>query len=148
MKLILKKIFEEATFFGGLGFYAFLIILFFVIGKTNYSIKLFLSLIIIYFLTFIIRLFYFKSRPKKEEYRNFLEKIDASSFPSVHAARATFLCFFSILVLNLTLYVNILIFVLFFLVLYSRIYLKKHYLIDVIGGVILGIISLISLIII
>jgi len=143
MEKIIKKFFEEISFFGGISFYLFLIILFFIMGWVNYSLRFLFALIIIYFITFLIRLIYFKPRPEKEGYGNFLEKIDASSFPSVHAARATFLCFFGVIISN-NVKISLLIYVLFFLVLYSRIYLRKHYLTDVIGGVLLGLFSLVS----
>ena len=67
-----------------------------------------------------------------------MEKLDASSFPSIHAARATFL----FIILSKFLFVGdiygaFLGFMLF-LVFYSRVYLKKHYWIDVIVGGVVG----------
>ena len=139
--ILQKKLFEEITFFGGLFFYLFLIILFFTLGKADYSLKLFLGLLSVYLLTFIIRIFYFKPRPEKVSYNNFLEKIDASSFPSVHAARTTFLFIFLLVFLPSSLIYIILTLILWLLVLYSRIHLKKHDIIDLIGGILTGILS-------
>jgi membrane-associated phospholipid phosphatase len=136
--ILLKKFFEEITFLGGLFFYIFLIVLFLILGKEDYALKLFLSLLVIYFLTLVIRIFYFKPRPEKMKYSNFIEKIDASSFPSVHSARTTFLVLFSFFSFFLNSVYLILVLILWFLVLYSRVYLKKHDITDLLGGIILG----------
>lgn len=88
----------------------------------------------------VIRLFYFKPRPKKEEYSNVLEKIDASAFPSLHAARIVFLAMlFSTHFANL--YLTILFTAIAALVSYSRIYLLKHDWIDVGGGIVVGVLT-------
>ena len=143
MARIIKKFFEEITYIGGLFFFIFLIALFFFAGMRNYSIKLFIVLIGIYIITGIIRIIYFKQRPKKEEYDNFIEKIDASSFPSMHSARITFLCLFTLIFLNLEFFIKAIIIAFGILGVYSRVYLKKHDFVDVIGGILLGIFSLV-----
>ena len=97
VKIIFDKFFEEITFLGGILFFLLFSILFLILGKPDMFFQLILGLIIIYVLTFLIRLFYFKARPKKVHYKNFLEKLDASSFPSVHAARITFISLFLII---------------------------------------------------
>ncbi|MEK6809115.1 MAG: phosphatase PAP2 family protein [Nanoarchaeota archaeon] len=85
----------------------------------------------------VIRLFYFKPRPKKKDYSGLLEKIDASSFPSLHSARIVFLALiFSVHFADI--YLTILCTIVAALVSYSRIYLRKHYLIDVVGGIVVG----------
>ncbi|VVB82626.1 PAP2 superfamily protein [uncultured archaeon] len=139
-KILLQKFFEEITFFGGIAFYFFIILLFFIFNEYILSFKLFLGLMIIYLITFFIRLFYFKERPKKIEHNNFLERIDASSFPSVHAARITFLFLFFLFYsfFSLSLIAKILMGGIFLFTLYSRIYLSKHDAVDIIAGVILG----------
>jgi len=139
-KIIMKKFFEEITFFGGIAFYLFVIILLLISQKYIFALRLFLGLMIIYLITFVIRLFYFKDRPKKMEYTSLLEKIDASSFPSIHAARITYLFLFILFSSSFFLnpIVNILMGVVSLLVVYSRIYLYKHDIVDVLAGVILG----------
>ncbi len=85
----------------------------------------------------LIRVFHFKPRPKKEDYSNLLEKIDASAFPSLHAARIAFLAIlFSVYFANQ--YLTILFAFTATLVSYSRIYLQKHDWVDVAGGVVVG----------
>lgn len=143
--MIIKKIFEEMTFLGGILFYILLSLLFLIIGKNNIFIQFILALFIIYFLTFIIRIFYFKNRPKKIHYKNFIEKLDASSFPSIHVARATFIILLIIFTFLPNFYLIFLLLILYGLVIYSRIYLLKHDLIDIIGGILLGFISSITL---
>ena len=109
--------------------------------KHVFFIVLILGQSVIYLTTLIIRLFYFKNRPNRIRYRTLLEKLDASSFPSIHAARISFLFIFLVIFVAKDVLFILLFFILTLLVLYSRIYLEKHYLIDVIGGVILGIIT-------
>ena len=83
-----------------------------------------------------IKYFYFKERPLKKEKTNLIERLDAASFPSTHSMRIFSLMFWIVLLgdMKLTIYSTIIV----FLVSYSRIYLKKHYLIDVIFGIILS----------
>jgi membrane-associated phospholipid phosphatase len=143
-----QRAFEEITFFGGIVFYIFLIMVFLIFGKFNYALQMGIALAFIYLFTLGVRLAYFKNRPKKQGYGNMLEKMDASSFPSVHAARTTFIFLF--LMYNLIIFQSYFLFLfylcsamfLWLLVLYSRIYLLKHDVTDIIGGVMLGIISL------
>jgi membrane-associated phospholipid phosphatase len=139
-KIIMKKFFEEITFLGGIAFYLFVIILFIISQEYVLSLRLFLALIIIYFMAFVIRLFYFKDRPEKVTYTNFLERIDASSFPSIHAARLTYLFLFILFSSPFFIQpiVKIIIGAVFLLAVYSRIYLSKHDIVDVLAGVILG----------
>ena len=138
IQTLMRKIFEEITFFGGIAFYMFIIFLLLILGKIDYVIQISMGLIAIYLITLVIRIFYFKERPKKIHYEKFLEKIDASSFPSVHAARVVFLGLFVIFNLVELIYLILLV-PLLISVLYSRIYLKKHDIRDIFGGVALGI---------
>lgn len=138
-----KKFFEEITFFGSISLYLFLIIFLYILGKPDYSIKIILALLIIYSLTFIIRLFYFKARPEKVKYSSFIEKIDASSFPSVHAARITVLALLLFFYSTINYYLIALTILVWFLTIYSRFYLKKHDATDLIGGIALGVLTFI-----
>ncbi|MBD3252118.1 phosphatase PAP2 family protein [Candidatus Pacearchaeota archaeon] len=142
-KIITNKIFEEITFLGGILFYALFSFYFLILGEIKQFSGLILALIFIYSITFFIRLVYYKSRPKKVPYKNLIEKIDSSSFPSLHAARSTLIVLFLIFAIKLSLIFVLLISVPWLLVLYSRIYLKKHYIVDIFGGIILGVLGLI-----
>ena len=134
---IVYKFFEQITVLGSVSFYTIFVLFFFAIGDYVNSIKLIVGMGIMYIVAIGIRLFYFKPRPEKLEHNSWIEKIDASSFPSIHSGRVVFLySFFVSLALGNR--VNILVFLLMLLVFCSRIYLKKHYWIDVLGGAILG----------
>lgn len=134
---IVYKFFEQITVLGSVSFYSIFVLFFLAIGDYVNSVKLIVGMALMYVVAIVIRLFYFKPRPEKLKYNSWIEKIDASSFPSIHSGRAVFLyAFFVILALgNL---VNTLVFLLMLLIFCSRIYLKKHYWIDVIAGAVLG----------
>ncbi len=84
-----------------------------------------------------IKFFYHKERPVPFPRNYFYQKINANSFPSIHTARASVLATCAILLYpSFMLMVSGTIFV--WLVGYSRIFLKKHYLVDVICGAFLG----------
>ena len=91
-----------------------------------------------YFVTVIIRLVYFKNRPDKFAYNNIIEKIDAASFPSLHAARTGFLTVFFVYYFN-NMIISVILAVLALGVLYSRVYLRKHDIRDVLAGAVLGV---------
>ena len=84
-----------------------------------------------------IKYAYPKKRPVPMPNKTFLQKYFAGSFPSVHTARITA---FSIAIVSL--YQNrIFILIASLLIIavgYSRIYLKKHYVIDVLAGFMIG----------
>jgi membrane-associated phospholipid phosphatase len=143
----IKKIYiEETTVFGGMLFY--LLILLFLIITKNYNnfLILFFSFVLIHFFSISIRLFYFRNRPKKMKYRDIITKLDASSFPSVHSARVTSIALFFLILYDLGLLINSLIILITFSVYYSRFALKKHFISDIIGGIIVGILSSVSFI--
>jgi len=115
------------------------IALVFLIWQRVLGIKLLVGLIGIYAVAVIIRLVYFKERPKKRPTTTLLKRIDASSFPSVHAARAFFFA------MAITRFyqeptLGIILFILAIIVAFSRYRLHEHYASEVIGGVILGIV--------
>lgn len=106
--------------------------------NTLLGVKLLLGIAVISGITIIIRLLYFKERPKKRPTTSLLRKIDASSFPSIHAARGFFFA------MVLTRYyqsqsIGIVLFVLAVLIAFSRYRLHHHDSVDILGGTILGI---------
>ena len=131
-------LFRDITSLGSL--FAYLLIAIFFLIQKNYDLfsELAIGLIIMYIITITIRSFYFKDRPRKYPHSSFIEKLDASSFPSLHTAR---ICFLSIvLIKNIGNYViSIISIILVALTAYSRVYLKKHDKIDVLAGIVLGV---------
>ena len=131
----LNEFFRDITAIGGFAASVLLILLF---ASSSLLIPLLAGSAITAGIVVLIRIFYFKNRPKKENYKNFLERIDASSFPSLHTARIVFLAMiFSSHFANH--YLSILCTITAALVSYSRIYLQKHDWIDVAGGIVVGV---------
>jgi len=114
-----------------------LIVAFLVVGLGSMFWKLVIGLIVLEIVGSIIKLVHFKVRPRKEVYANMAEKIDAGSFPSLHTARSTFV-FLTLFALTQDYILKCLLIVLIVVVAFTRIKLKKHYLIDVIVGFLLG----------
>jgi|TARA_Y100000310_G_scaffold171597_1_gene171795 undecaprenyl-diphosphatase len=131
--------YDQITLFGGLIFYVFVLGLCLILNLMFLFNNLLISLILVMLLSTLIKYFYLKERPKKQKKDSLLQRLDASSFPSVHTMRAFSLAFwFSMFYSNTIITIYILIIAL--LVIYSRIYLKKHYLTDVIIGLIFSVI--------
>lgn len=103
----------------------------------------FFNLVVVDFIWSLIKLFFFKPRPKPMEYKNFVEKILAWSFPSLHSAR-TFLLFLLALAFT-NYYVAGAYFVFWLMIAYSRINLQKHYYKDIVGWVALAIVCFLLL---
>ncbi len=85
----------------------------------------------------VIKVVFPKKRPTGQTYSNTMEKIDAGSFPSLHAARISlvYLTLFSVAELWIFKVLFLLVIV---LVSVSRIILSKHFWTDVAGGLTMG----------
>lgn len=130
----IDELFRDVTAIGGFAASLLIILLFF---SSPLLLPLVAGSVLTAAMVILIRMFYFKDRPKKEAHHNFLERIDASSFPSLHAARIVYLAIlFSAHFANA--YLTILFATTAALVSFSRIYLKKHDWVDVLGGIGLG----------
>jgi membrane-associated phospholipid phosphatase len=138
--LFVVDFWRDMTTLGGAGFYFFVMLIVLVLGQQVLFWRLLFGFVFTGAVVVLIRKIYFKNRPEKQEYHNQIEKIDASSFPSWHAARVTFLALiFTLLFANMMLSV---VFIFATLVtLYSRIYLRKHDWMDIAGGFALGLIA-------
>jgi membrane-associated phospholipid phosphatase len=120
-------------------------IFFYLINQKQLSIRIFIGLIIIYAVGIIIRLTYNKERPKQKPRNSLLQKIDANSFPSMHGARSTFIVLLLLQYFQYEIKISIFLFIIYITILYARIHKKRHDYIDLIGGIILGIIPYIFL---
>ena len=93
--------------------------------------------LISYIIIIPLRLLYHKPRPNKEEYNDIIEKIISSSFPSHHSMKITMLFVLVSYTLK-SMYLLITLAFICALVSYTRYYLRKHYLADIIGGILIG----------
>ncbi|MBI2148749.1 phosphatase PAP2 family protein [Candidatus Woesearchaeota archaeon] len=140
IKKYTKDAFIAITSLGTAFFYSLIILFLLVSGQIKIAIHLIIGLFICYLLVFILRLFYFKERPKKEEHYNLFTKINASSFPSLHMMSSLYVA--TVLSTHIKKpAVSVFLFLLSLLIGYSRMYLKKHYFIDVLFGFILGLVA-------
>jgi len=81
---------KDVTRFGD--FIVLFVLLLFIPLVHGKIIFIILGMVCVELLVVLIKWAYFKERPKKKKYDNWIEKIDASSFPSGHTARTTFVC--------------------------------------------------------
>ena len=131
--------FRDMTSFGSLWWYFIFMLVFLISEKYAVFKESAMGLVIIYVIVVLIRTFYFKDRPKKYSYGNYIERLDASSFPSLHSSRATFLAMILIKFFN-NIFMSAFLVLLAIIVYYSRIRLKKHDFKDVLWGVVVGLI--------
>jgi len=137
IKKFTALLFRDLTSLGSIVFSVFLMLLLLILKENQLFWMLLVGTIATFVLTIIIRTIYFKNRPKKQEFRNYVEKIDASSFPSLHAARSVFLVLLFVYFFQSTIMTMFLI-IMGLLVIYSRVFLKKHDWKDLSWGAILG----------
>ena len=101
------------------------------------GIKMVMALLLIEVVGGITKLLYPKKRPIPMLARTLAQKWDAGSFPSIHTARFTCVAMFGYSLLN-----NPALLALGLLIAatvgYSRVYLRKHYPVDVFAGVVMG----------
>ncbi len=132
------ELMQDVRGLSGLPLVLVLVIVAFFVGEIVLSAQLFFTLVVSYALTILIRLVYFKHRPEKRKFTNVVGKVDASSFPSLHAMRASILATLFSLFFN-NIFLSIMFFFLAVCVGYARVVQKRHYKIDVLAGFILGI---------
>ena len=131
---------RDITSIGGLPIIAFITLFLIFFDKITIAKEFIVALIASEILIWIIRLVYFRQRPygKKDGFKNLYERIDESSFPSIHASRAMIIVI--VLSQGLEIYSKILLWLIALLICTSRIYLNRHHISDVVVGAILGLI--------
>jgi len=107
------------------------------LGNSKVFYYLLLALLLNEVFCSLIKILFPKKRPNVQTYSNLLEKIDAGSFPSIHASRVT-LVYLTMFSNTQSLSIKIVLLIAIVLVFVSRITLKKHFWIDVFGGFIIG----------
>ena len=134
----LDEVMRDTTAMGGLAIYLLVTIIFFLLGNTKAAAELIIALALLYAVIAVIRTIFFRKRPDRQKYSGFFTKIDASSFPSMHAARSAVLAIILAIVFPQNT-IRILLIIAVLGVAYTRVRLKRHYESDVIGGLILGV---------
>ncbi len=141
--LILKKFHDEVlrdvSALGGTLFTSLGVVLVLLIGRVTLFAELVVGLLVVYAIGIGTREIYYKDRPKKLKHSNWVEKIYASSFPSIHAMRTwLYVMVFGLYFDKLLLWIVLV--CLGVIVAYSRMYLDKHDLVDVAVGSVVGIV--------
>ena len=136
-----ESVVRDITSFGGFPFFGVVILFLFLLGnKTAVISELLIGIIIIMAISVLTRSFYYKPRPKELPHNTWLEKIEASSFPSIHAARACFLAIvFGYFFDNTSIWILLVISA--FAVCYSRYHMRRHDVWDLLAGTFLAFIS-------
>lgn len=134
---LIESFIDSFSFFGALPFYLFFSFFILFLGNLKLFIWLILGISFSYLFIMIIRLIYYKERPKIVEHKNILERIIASSFPSFHSCAITILSFLVCFYYKSTNLI-VLFVIISFLVFFNRYHLRKHYLLDIIVGILLG----------
>lgn len=136
---MLQEIIQDFTGLGGVPL--FLTATFLFLATENYSQfnQLIIGFIISYVIVVVARLIYFKERPDRQKFKTIWERIDASSFPSLHSCRVALLGVVAINFFN-SIPLTILFIALILGVGISRIMLKRHFFDDVFAGILLGVI--------
>jgi membrane-associated phospholipid phosphatase len=129
---------KQISSLGSHQFYIIVTILFIINKEYLTAIKLIFGLIFIYLLGYGIRVFYFKERPIPKNHSNLFERIKASSFPSGHALKASYLYFTLIAYFSFNYLIIFFFSLILALIMQSRIHFKKHHISDLIVGFIIG----------
>lgn len=149
---MLREVLGDISAFGGAPMYGVLTLLVLLMGQYSLFWQLVLAGALIHGIAYLARVFHFVERPDRQKHHNFLERIDASSFPSIHSGRVAALALLFIYFLsgycglNYTgcTPVNVFwsgVFLMFMAVVVAgmRVVLRRHYFVDALFGFILGI---------
>ncbi len=135
----MEEVIQDTKGLAGLPLFCVLIVVSFLLGQIVLSAQLVVGLILAIGLTVLIRTFFFEQRPVKQKFNNYLTKIDASSFPSLHSIRAGVLA--TLLILHVqNLWLGMLFAFCALAVAAARVIQKRHFIHDVIAGLMFGVI--------
>jgi membrane-associated phospholipid phosphatase len=134
-KELYSVILKDLSAYGGFPFFGMAILVALILDDPI-TYRLAASLVTVTILVILVRFAYFKPRPGKKErtFETFYERIDNSSFPSIHAARAVLISFALMTKLDiLPVYVLLVI-----IVVLSRLHFKRHDKKDIAAGLLIG----------
>ena len=138
----IHETFQDLSALGGLPVYVAICAMFFVTNNYNTFWQLVIAFIAVFGITVLTRLTHYTDRPEKQKFMTWYEKIDASSFPSLHAGRTAALAiiignFFMQNFYNM-MGIDILLITCVIAVCAMRMVLHRHYFTDVLFGVMIG----------
>jgi membrane-associated phospholipid phosphatase len=136
MDNLVKETWRDVVALGSLLFFL-VIAIFLLFIEPRSSFIIILGLFMVEAVGALVKVLFYKARPDRQKFTNMLEKIDSGSFPSIHAAR-TILVALSIYHLFISPLAWAFLALLVLLVGASRVNLKRHYIVDVIGGYVFG----------
>lgn len=137
-KNLVEDFFQQVSAIGSYPIFILIAITFMLIGELESAWFILVGTVLLYIFAVPIRLYFFKNRPKPIAYKNLLEKVRASSILSLHGARISFLFLFMIEYFNYHFEHIMFLLAISLLVIYSRIYRRRHKPIETLIGVILG----------
>jgi len=133
------ELLQDIKGLSGVPIFIAVVLISFFAGEKSLALQLVAGLVLAYAVTVILRIAFFSQRPDKQKFTNFVEKLDASSFPSLHSMRAAVLA--TVLSLHFD---NSLLTAFFALtaiaIAVARVLQKRHFARDVIAGLVLGVI--------
>lgn len=137
--MFIKEVIEDTKAFGGFPFYELVSFSFLILGYWPVFLQLTAGLVFAFAFSFSLRLLFFRNRPEKQNFKTIAGRIDASSFPSLHAMRVALLVtvvslFFSNILLTILLGICAI------GTAFCRVLQKRHYPSDVVFGLISGVI--------
>jgi membrane-associated phospholipid phosphatase len=135
--MIKDELLQDIKALGGFPVYTVAVIVAFFYDRVL-SAQLLFGIVLAFGLTVLIRIFSFKERPDRQPFNGFLTKIDASSFPSLHSMRASVLA--TLLILKIANPILVVLLIVYAIAVgYSRVMAKRHYVSDVVAGLVLGV---------
>ena len=137
--LVAQILLAQLTHLGGILVYMLFILFAIALFQWDTATLLIISLILILGISSLFKLLLHRSRPSPQKYTSMLQKVDAGSFPSVHTMRAVSLVLVFAPLLSSPWSVA-LASIIAGGVAGSRVLLKKHYISDVIVGMIFAVI--------
>ena len=131
---VYEVLLNDITSLGSLVLYGVILLVSFILSA-ELGLSLLYGVVVLYAFVVPLRLLFFRNRPVEQVFSNWVEKIDSSSFPSLHGGRMGLLCsiFMGLEFFYLVVFVAVLVCV-------SRILLKKHHMSDILVGFALGLV--------
>ena len=137
-KKIIKYFIDDISIFGSISFYWVFSAAFFFLGLYELFNRLAYCFLISIIVVIAIKSVHYKDRPQKEEFTIFMEKMIASSFPSTHSINITLISILLIYTFSYN-WLMVMMPIIAFLVYLQRYISKKHFIIDIIGGILIGV---------